>query len=207
MARDEREDQLSPRRNSTASGAIFSGAETDETETPDQADAEAQGKEGLLNMITAEEARALIDYDPDTGVFRWRRSRRGCRIGDVAGNPNSKGYWQISLNYKRYFGHRLAWLYVHGYWPTGEIDHINMDKGDNRICNLRDATREQNRHNTTMTKRNTTGFKGVSFHRKMGKFQAHHRRHWLGYFQTAEAAHAAYAKAATEAAGEFARIE
>lgn len=158
-------------------------------------------------MITAEEVRALLDYDPDTGVFRWRVPRVGRRAGSIAGNKNGPGYWQISLNYKRYAGHRLAWLYVHGSWPPAEVDHINMNKTDNRICNLRSATREQNRHNTTLSKRNTSGFKGVSFHRKMGKFQACHRRKSLGYFSTAEEAHKAYARAAIAVAGEFARLE
>ena len=95
-------------------------------------------------VLTAERLRELLNYDPLTGVFSWRVNGRGrSGVGTVAGGSNHK---RIAIDKKEYFVHRLAWLYVHGCWPTEDIDHINGDPSDNRIANLREANSVSERH-------------------------------------------------------------
>jgi hypothetical protein len=85
-------------------------------------------------MIDAKTVRELLDYCPETGIFTWKVGR------EPAGYKHKyHGYIVLTLFDKRYMTHRLAWLYVHGEWPSGEIDHINLEKTDNRIANLRIA--------------------------------------------------------------------
>ena len=163
-------------------------------------------------MLTAETVRKLLDYDPETGVFRWRVDRCGTvKKGSVAGTFNAKGYRQIMVAGKRYYAHRLAWLYVNGEWPPDEVDHVNCDEGDNRIANLRLAVKSENGSNRKKQKNNSSGFKGVSFHKRIGKFAAQISIYGLdkhlGYFSTAEEAHAAYCAASEKHYGEFARFE
>jgi hypothetical protein len=152
----------------------------------------------------------LLEYDPETGVFTWKVTKCWrAPAGSEAGTINIHGRRAIMVDQKLYTAHRLAWLYVHGEWPAGEIDHINCDPADNRICNLRLATSSQNKCNSRRPSHNTSGFKGVYYNRRLGRFAAQiainktHR--WLGLFDTAEAAHAAYCRAANELHGEFAR--
>jgi hypothetical protein len=92
--------------------------------------------------------RALLDYDPDTGVFTWRNPRTYWhKVGDVAGSVNGRGYRILGICGRYYAEHRLAWFYVHGAWPTHTIDHINRVRTDNRIANLRDVTMRENNLN------------------------------------------------------------
>lgn len=144
-----------------------------------------------------------LNYHPDTGVFTWVRS------GKVAGSLRPSGYIAINLNKKLYQAHRLAWLYVYGSWPKTHIDHINCDRQDNRIVNLRDATPSQNIANSRLSAANKTGFKGVSFDKRKGLFRAvlgkNGRQIFLGYFTKPDEAHKAYVKAAQTEHGEFAR--
>lgn len=140
--------------------------------------------------------KEMLIYDPTTGVFRWRVRPNGriC-VGDEAGNVHVKGYRYIQLDRRLYFAHRLAWLYMTGEWPKGQVDHKNARRDDNRWKNLRDVTREVNAQNRrTASVKNSAGLLGVSKH--YGKFQATifvggKNRH-LGTFVTAETAHAAY---------------
>jgi hypothetical protein len=159
-------------------------------------------------MITAEELRELLDYDPEAGVFTWRVSRGGCVAGSKAGSPDRDGYIRVSLNKRFYGAHRLAWLYVHGEWPSHEIDHINCDSADNRIANLRPATRSQNKANTGPYRTNTSGVKGVHWHvraaRWVARVQVNGREKHLGCFTNIEDAAAAYRSAAEKHFGEFA---
>jgi hypothetical protein len=102
-----------------------------------------------MSTITAERLRQLLHYDPERGVFTWlsrpaERSWNTRFAGTRAGTINGLGYVVIGILGRRYKAHRLAWLYVHGEWPGRELDHINCDKSDNRIANLRPATRSQN---------------------------------------------------------------
>ena len=95
-------------------------------------------------MLTQERLKELLEYDPETGFFTRLIGRSGprARSGDVAGCDNGQGYIRIYVDGRPYKGHRLAWFYVHGAWPR-EIDHINGDKSDNKLANLRPATRSR----------------------------------------------------------------
>lgn len=152
-----------------------------------------------MRDLTAGRLRELLDYDPDTGVFTWKISRRGrVKAGDVAGALRHDGYIQIGIDGRLHQAHRLAWLYVTGESPPSEIDHISCVRTDNRIANLRLATRSENQQNQSKAqKRNKTGFLGVSPHQ--GKFQAQikvdGKVRTIGRFPTPEAAHAAYLEA------------
>lgn len=150
---------------------------------------------------------SFLTYDPDTGALAWKVARgRGRPAGSSAGGMNSHGYVDVVFEGVRYAAHRLAWLIVTGSEPAGGIDHKNLDKSDNKFANLRLATPTQNNANT----RGKGAFlKGVSFHRRTGKFQAQlklsGKNYYLGLFPTPEAAHEAYASKASELFGEFAR--
>lgn len=161
-------------------------------------------------MIDQQELKRLLHYDPVTGIFTWRVSRSRVHVGQVAGCKNSKGYIYIRLNGKKYGAHRLAWLYVHGCWPADQLDHRNTDKSNNAIKNLREATYAENNWNQGLCSTNTSGFKGVSYHKSCKKWRAQIRNGsgpiYLGLFETPELAAAAYARAAEELHGEFARL-
>ena len=173
------------------------------------------------DTITAERLRSILDYDPDTGIFIWRKRSdiTPSRIrnmwnsrwaGKQAGSPcQSHGYRAVSINHVHYLMHRLAWLYVHGEWPAETIDHINRDRLDNRISNLRLATPSQQMSNHP-PKNNITGLPGVTFHkgkkakkRYSAKISVNRTTHSLGYFETPEEAHEVYKKAARDLLGEF----
>lgn len=150
------------------------------------------------NSISADRLKEILCYDADTGIFTWNKSRLKCKPGGVAGNSSHRrGYIQIRLDYKRYYAHRLAWLFVHGVWPTGVIDHINGHTDDNRIANLRDVSQGANRQNQRVpSSSSTVNLLGVSFNRKTGRYVAQIRiqgkQTGLGYFDTPEAAQEAY---------------
>ena len=115
--------------------------------------------------------KQLLDYDPDTGVFSWKVRRRRIKIGDIVRATNRDGYICMGIDYKTYLVHRLAWLYVHGEFPE-EIDHINHDRADNRICNLRGVTRVENRKNQLIHRNNTSGVAGVYWNKRDKKWVA-----------------------------------
>jgi len=143
-------------------------------------------------MSTLERLRELLDYDPSTGTFTWLVSRGNAIAGSIAGCVNGEGYWQIQIDGKRYYAHRLVWLHVHGVWPANQIDHINGVKDDNRLANLREATQSENKRNTGTYRNSTSGVKGVHFYKATGKYQAQSKLngklHHLGYHATLEAA-------------------
>ena len=163
------------------------------------------------HTITAEEARQLFSYNPDTGDLTWRVSRGArARAGNAVGWKNGEGYLRTSVNRKRYLTHRLAWLIHYGSWPRDFIDHINGDRSDNRLVNLREASRAENGRNRGANRNNTSGYKGVSWHKANRRWVAQvyseaGNRH-LGCFNTPEEAHAAYCAAAVELYGEFANF-
>lgn len=158
--------------------------------------------------LSLERLRGALHYDPESGAFTWASPRRKIRVGDEAGYVDRHKYRIIHLDGVDYAAHRLAWFYVHGEWPD-EIDHINGEAADNRLCNLRIATRSQNNGNTRLPSHNTSGYKGVSFYKQTNRWQAYIKkdgqRYHLGFFATAEEAAAAYDRAAVEFFGEFAK--
>ena len=147
-------------------------------------------------MLTQERLKELLSYDPETGEFRWLVSKGTAVKGSVAGSRNSDGYICIQVAGRSYRAHRLAWLYVCGVWPIKDLDHIDRDRTNNLIENLREATRTENNCNVGLQSNNTTGFKGVSFHKANVKYLARANLNgksiYLGLFPTAELASAAY---------------
>ena len=155
------------------------------------------------NDLTAERLRELFHYDPDTGVFMKRvnsRRRPNCLV--PAGGLSNTGYIAIRADQFVYQAHRLAWLYIYGVWPKHFIDHKNRIRHDNRLCNLREACAVMNAQNSTPIKKRSGLPNGVFFRNDdkiLKKFCArvdvNKRRYFLGYFLTADEAHAAYLRA------------
>lgn len=140
-------------------------------------------------------------YDPETGVVTSGRGSHGAR--------HSRGYLVFNVDGRAVLAHRIAWVLAHGVAPSAQIDHINGNRTDNRLANLREATPAQNLGNTKIRRDNTSGFKGVSWNRACNRWQAHisqrGRSKYLGVFKSREAAHEAYLAAARDVFGEFAR--
>lgn len=161
-------------------------------------------------MLTIDRLKEVLDYDPVTGIFIWKK-RISIRIvvGRIAGFLDKDGYIQIGLDGGTYKAHRLAWFWTHGIWPDTDIDHKNRIVGDNRIVNLRLATRSQNNANRKRTEKNTSGFKGAYWNKKEKYWQSYiqkdNKHYYLGSFETVEDAHAAYSEAAKKMFEQFAR--
>lgn len=156
----------------------------------------------LKTDLTPEEIRAMFGYDPETGRLSWRIRRSPCmQIGATAGSPKPDGYLVVKIAGKYWSAHRLVWVHVHGEWPERHLDHINGDRADNRMANLREVTpaeNAQNRHGAST--RSKTGLLGVGqATRTPGKWTAKIKagdtiKH-LGSFDSPELAHAAYVEA------------
>jgi len=132
----------------------------------------------------------IIHYDPDTGIFTWKSSCIGRKGKDGrAGNKcRTNGYRFITVNNKHYSEGRLAWLYMEGYWPEHQIDHINRIRDDNRWCNLRHVTVSCNVKNRAVASNSTSGVTGVYFNKNANKWQAYIRSdskksRYLGIFE------------------------
>lgn len=127
----------------------------------------------MKNKLTQKSLKKFLHYDPNTGIFtRLISISNNAQKSSIAGNKNVRGYRRIRIEGKEYLEHRLVWLYVHGYMPPQEIDHINRVRHDNRLKNLRLATRKINCSNTGMMSNNSSGVKGVTWNRKSKKWQA-----------------------------------
>lgn len=157
----------------------------------------------MLNFVlTAEFLRTIVDYDPDTGVFRWKsRTSNRVKIGDIAGyQRKGQSYLVIGIKGSTYLAHRLAWLHTHGSWPEAMIDHLNGDHQDNRIANLRDVSNRLNRQNMRKAMPgNKIGILGVHQDRRTGKFiakiQSDGKTKHIGVFDSPELARDAYVQA------------
>lgn len=150
--------------------------------------------------LTVEKVREILNYNPDTGFIYWKCRLPSRRKDLLAGTLTRAGYWQVSLMCKTYLAHRVAWALHYGAWPSAQVDHINRDRADNRIVNLRLATLEQQRANSVGW--SLRGMpKGVAAHGP--SFQAHFKGKAIGTFPTPELAHAAYCKVAASCYGDY----
>ena len=164
-------------------------------------------------MLTADRLRELFRYDPETGTFTRlvARSSNAKAGAIIRGCKTPFGYLVININNKTWMAHRLAWLYVYGEFPPKgmDIDHINHERSDNRLVNLRLATRSQNHANKVKDARNTSGITGVSWYKAYqcwnAQLHVNRKRINLGYFDTLEDAAAARSAAEIKYFGEFRR--
>lgn len=162
------------------------------------------------DLVTQFRLKDLLHYDPETGEFTWLLTVNSrVPAGRVAGClDRSVGYWQIRIDGKRYYAHRLAWLYMTGDFPPNQVDHRNRNRLDNRWDNLRAATNGQNGQNSKP--RGVSKYKGVCWSKSNRKWQAqaqfNGKTHYLGIYDTEEAAAKAYAAFAAEHFPKFARL-
>jgi hypothetical protein len=162
-------------------------------------------------MLTPARLRELLDYDPATGRFTWRNKwRKGMnRSGLIAGSSRNNGRRAIRIDGADYLASRLAMLWITGHWPKQMMDHINGNPGDDRWCNLREVNGWQ--HNANSKARGQScPLKGVYFEQRSQRYASQIKKHghgiWVGYFDTAEEAHAAYRRAARKLFGQFTRL-
>lgn len=164
-----------------------------------------------MERISHDRLKEVLHYDPETGHFTRLMSPYPGMVGKRAGSPkpapNGRQYLTVYIDGKSYYGNVLAYFYMTGEWPTGDVDHRDRDGLNNKWINLRHATRSQNKMNSKCRDDNKCGFKGVSF--KQGRWrpriQVGSERIYLGGFDTPEEANAAYEAAAKRLVGQFAR--
>lgn len=152
-------------------------------------------------MITQEQLKSLVHYDPDTGIFtwlqkpvngtgrnnsaKWNKRYAGSRVGSIGKHCN-KRYYSAGIMGKKMYLHRLAWLYITGNHPEDVIDHINGDTLDNRFENLRSTSKSQNQKNSQLDHRNKTGISGVWFCNRLKKYICYitsfNKRKYLGSY-------------------------
>jgi len=152
-----------------------------------------------VRLPTMEDINEWVSYDKETGVFTWKKDKpRRFKSGDRAGVVNGVGYeWMSIPCCRRLYSHRIAWFIANNQWPDGDIDHINGEKLDNRLCNLRVATRSQNNQNRYKKSANkSTDMIGVSKRSDYDAYDArihvNGKQKCLGTFKTAHDARKAY---------------
>lgn len=157
----------------------------------------------MKSLPTYERAHEVLSYNEESGVFTWKSRRFGVTVGKQAGTPH-KGYLRIRVDGVLILAHRLAWLMSYKTWPNGEIDHINMNRADNRICNLRDVDRSANMINRNYPK-GKSGHTGISSHK--GGWQVsiriNHKSKFIGLFKEIDKAIDARKKAEATFYGRF----
>ena len=144
------------------------------------------------SKITRERLKEIFLFDEEKGIFYWKISpSNNIKVGDIAGKGSVKGYKRVSIDNSSYLIHRLVWLWHFGYIPD-EIDHVNHDRSDNRLCNLREVTHIDNCRNESKKSNNTSGYNGVIWHKSAKKWSAqitvNRKNHYLGLFNTKEEA-------------------
>ena len=169
----------------------------------------------LNHSISAEYARKILDYNPETGEFRWKArdnvpsNWNSKYAGKLAGSMSTQGYIKIGVNYQHILAHRLAWLIVYGEWPSRQLDHRDNNRANNRLNNLRLATNKENGYNRRVNINNTSGVSGIHCHTVTKKWcariKADGKRISLGNFANFADAVFARKKAEVEYFGEFRR--
>lgn len=162
-------------------------------------------------MLTQIRLREMLDYDPETGVFRFRKKRgwEGKPAGCIKPGRGG-GYCLIRLAGESFRASRLAWLYMTGEWPDQDVDHIDLDRMNDRWANLRLATRSQNMANGSKRRDNTSGYRGVTWNEATQSWRAqvsvNGKNHYCGLYATREDAAAARDLKATILHGDFVRL-
>jgi hypothetical protein len=150
-----------------------------------------------MDHLTQKQLRTKFLYDEETGVLTRRESYGRVKAGQVVGCDNGRGYLKTCREYV----HRLVWCYTFGYWPE-QVDHINHDKGDNRLQNLREVSNSENHRNMGVQRNNTSGHTGVSWDKKHKKWEVNikvsGKKKFLGYFSLLEDAVVARRKGVTK---------
>lgn len=163
-----------------------------------------------VNQITAEELEKLLKCNQETGELIWKISvAKNVKLGDIAGSLQKSGYIRIRIQGRYYLAHRLVWLYHNREFPNGMLDHINGNRSDNRLENLRECTRSENMMNRKCNTNNISRCKGVSWNIGVNKYQAtiglNNKQKHLGYFLTKEEASEVYNNFAKIYYGKFYR--
>lgn len=169
----------------------------------------------MISQLTVERLKALMAYDPETGDFTYIAAPRSHSevLGKVAGCLQVEGYHVCKIDGIAYRAHRLAWLFMTGEWPAGQIDHRNGIRNDNRWANLRPASLAENARNARVKKTSKSGVKGVwrddrlKSNNWFASICVDRVKHPLGRFSSKEAAASAYRAAAVELHGQFARLD
>lgn len=137
------------------------------------------------SSLTQQRLKEVLHYDSESGVFTWATNRTRASKGKIAGGNDGHGYWLICIDGVKYPAHRLAWLYVHGFFPD-EVDHQNHVRTDNRLINLRATNRSGNARNISKPSTNKSGVIGVSWTKRLGKrndkWEVRACGKFLGYF-------------------------
>ena len=157
-----------------------------------------------MRDIDCTHLREILNYDPETGIFTWKKkTSKKIVIGKIAANLRPSGYMQISLYGRRYMAHRIALIWMYGGCNSFDVDHINGNKSDNRIINIRPATRSENKQNRlSIQPNNKSGYSGVDWHEHSNGWRATittmRKQKHLGIFKTPQEAYEAYIKAKRE---------
>ena len=154
------------------------------------------GRMDKVDDVTAllEEMKQYLSYDPETGDFtRIKSDNNRVKVGDIAGSLDGNGYIRIRFNLNRYLAHRLVWLFTYGKWPVNQIDHVDGNRSNNKINNLRDVTNQENQFNITKV-RACSGYMGVTKLKNswQAKISLNYKKIYLGTFDTPELASEAY---------------
>ena len=151
-----------------------------------------------MSNIDCNQLREILEYQPETGLFFWKKKRNGISVGQLAGGKDRDGYIRIRIDNVKYAAHRLAWMYIHNDFPKNFIDHINGIKIDNRICNIRDVTRSENMQNLFKPQGRNIYigvYKNQNANTWYSKIEINGKQIRLGTFKTPEEANIAYKKA------------
>lgn len=163
-----------------------------------------------MSRLTIKRLKEVLEYNPNTGFFKWKIGGHGRFPSSIAGcDKSSHGYICIQIDNNKYLAHRLVWFYMTGVWPEKQIDHKNGNITDNRWGNLRAANATLNGRNRSRQNNNKSGFKGVHFVKSKNLFRAtikyNRKIHHLGYFDNPQEAYTSYCLAAIKHHGKFAR--